>query len=100
MSSIDKRNNKIRVFGPNKGAKHFQRADAFVVESPVLKQTCAELFRAPLIYKCSLKQHLKVEAGFNQFLQDYDLRLQLNELQSPMIEGNKGSLRDARLGPT
>ena len=43
MSSIDKRNNKIRVFGRNKGAKHFQRADAFVVESPVLRQTLCRI---------------------------------------------------------
>ena len=43
MSSIDKRNNKIRVFGRNKGAKHFQRADAFVVESPVLRQTMCRI---------------------------------------------------------
>ena len=56
MSSIDKRNNKIRVFGRNKGAKHFQRADAFVVESPVLKQTLCR------IIPCSIDLQVFIKA--------------------------------------
>ena len=56
MSSIDKRNNKIRVFGRNKGAKHFQRADAFVVESLVLKQTLCR------IIPCSIDLQVFIKA--------------------------------------
>ena len=56
MSSIDKGNNKIRVFGRNKGAKHFQRADAFVVESPVLKQTLCR------IIPCSIDLQVFIKA--------------------------------------
>ena len=55
MSSIDKRNNKIRVFGRNKGAKHFQRADAFVVESPVLKQTSCRIIPCSIDLKVFIK---------------------------------------------
>ena len=56
MSSIDKGNNKIRVFGRNKGAKHFQRADAFDVESPVLEQTLCR------IIPCSIELQVFIKA--------------------------------------
>ena len=56
MSSIDKRNTKTMVFGRNKGAKHFQRADAFDVESPVLKQTLCR------IIPCSIDLQVFIKA--------------------------------------